>query len=133
MGHAADFGDAVAEPSFVTCVVVTYQFALPVIQEGAGVFARSAGREVINSGFQVRERRGAVGPDVGLVGLFLARGQHADRSFIGMQDFVFQQSVSQRIYQRLQLHTAGTDPFGERGTWDFEASATEDAFLTVQW
>jgi hypothetical protein len=50
-----------------------------------------------------------------------------------MQDVVFQQGVSQRIYQRLQLHTAGTDPFGQGGARDLEAGTAEDAFLTVQW
>src|SRR5690606_40865532 len=41
--------------------------------------------------------------------------------------------VSQRICQGLQLHTAGTDPFGECGTGYFQAGTAEDAFLTVQW
>src|SRR5690554_1262145 len=91
VSHATDLGDAVAEPGLVASVVVTHQLALPVTQEGAGVFACTAGSEVINGGFEVRERCGAVSPDVSLMSLFLTRGQHADRCFIGMQNVVFQQ------------------------------------------
>ena len=50
-----------------------------------------------------------------------------------MQNAVLQQGVSQRIHQGLQLHTAGTNPFSQSRARDFEAGATEDAFLTVQW
>ncbi len=85
------------------------------------MFACTAGCEVVNSCLQVGKRCGAVGPDVGLVGFLLARGQHADRGFIGMQNTVFQQSISQRIHQRLQLHTTGTHPFGRGGARDFQA------------
>ena len=119
MGHATDLGDAVAKPDLVTSIIITDQFALPVTQEGAGVFACTAGSEVINGGFQVRELCGAVGPDVSLMSLFLTRGQHADRGFIGVQNAVFQQGVSQRIHQGLQLHTTGADPFGQGGARDF--------------
>ena len=97
------------------------------------MFTRPAWGEVVNGGFQVRERCGAVSPDVGLMGFLLTRSQHADRRFIGVQNVVFQQGVSQRICQGLQLHTAGTDPFGECGTGYFQAGTAEDAFLTVQW
>ena len=90
MGHTADFSDAVAEPGLVTSIIITDQLALPVSEEGAGMFTRPAGREVINSGFQVRERCGAVRPDVGLMGFLLARSQHADGGFIGVQNAVFQ-------------------------------------------
>jgi len=47
------------------------QLALPVTLEGAGMFTRLAGCEFVNGSIQVRERRGAVRPDVGLVGFFL--------------------------------------------------------------
>jgi hypothetical protein len=49
-----------------------------------------------------------------------------------MQNTVFQQSISQRIHQRLQLHTTGTHPFGQGGARDFQAGTAEHAFLTVQ-
>ncbi len=132
VGHTADFGNAVAEPGLVASVIITDQLAPPVTQEGSGVFACTAGCEVVNSCLQVGKRCGAVGPDVGLVGFLLARGQHADRGFIGMQNTVFQQSISQRIHQRLQLHTTGTHPFGQGGARDFQAGTAEHAFLTVQ-
>lgn len=74
VGHAANFGNAVAEPGLVAGVVVTHELDLPVAQEGAGMLTRPAGREVVNSGFQVRERRGAVRPDIRLVGFLLAPG-----------------------------------------------------------
>ena len=96
------------------------------------MFARKAGSEVINGGFQVRERRGAVSPDVSLVGFLLAWSQHADRRFVRMQNAVSQQGVSQLIHQGLQLHAAGTHLFGQCGARDFEAGTAEDAFLTVQ-
>ena len=96
------------------------------------MFARPAGGEVVNGGFQVRERCGAVGPGVSLVGFLLARSQHADRGFIGVQHRVLQQSVSVGIHQGLQLHTAGTHPLGQRRAWDFQAGPAEDAFLAVQ-
>jgi len=73
VGHAADLSDAVAEPGFVAGAFITDQLALSVTQEHAGVFIRPVGGEVINSGLQVREPCGAVGPDVGLVGFLLAR------------------------------------------------------------
>jgi|GEM_PF-3647695 hypothetical protein len=66
------------------------------------------------------------------MGFLLARGQHVDRGFIGMQNVVFQQGVSQRIHQGLQLHTAGTHPFSQSGARDFEAGTAEDTFLAVQ-
>src|SRR5690554_7229056 len=130
VGHATDFGDAVAEPGLVASVVITDQFALPVAQEGAGVLARSTGSEVVNGGLQVRERGGAVGPDVSLMGFLLARGQHADRGFVSVQNRALQQNISKCIYQRLQLHATSTDPFSQSGTRDFEAGTAEDAFLT---
>ncbi|STN24825.1 transposase TnpA, Tn21 [Escherichia coli] len=70
-GHTADFGNAVAEPGLVASVIITDQLAPPVTQEGSGVFACTAGCEVVNSCLQVGKRCGAVGPDVGLVVFFL--------------------------------------------------------------
>ncbi len=60
---------------------------------------------------------------------FSARGQHADRGFIGMQNTVFQQSIF-NASTRLQLHTTGTHPFGrwERG---ISCRHAEHAFLTA--
>lgn len=77
------------------------------------MFARPTGSEVISGGFQIREQCGAVSPDVSLVGFLLTWGQHAYWHFIAMQNVVFQQGVSQRIREGLQLHTTGTHPFGQ--------------------
>ncbi len=126
MDQVTDFSDAAAEAGLVTRVIVADQLALPVTQKSAGVLARPGWSEVVNNDLQVRERCGAVSPDVGLVGFLFARSQHANRSFIGMQNAALQQGVSQRIHQGLQLHTAGTHPFGQGGAWDFETGATED-------
>jgi len=73
MNQATDFSDAVAEARLVTRVIIADQFALPVTQEGAGVLARPAWGEVVNNGLQVRERCGAIGPDVSPVGFLLTR------------------------------------------------------------
>jgi hypothetical protein len=113
-GPAADFGNAVAEPGLVASVIITDQLAPPVTQEGSGVFACTAGCEVVNSCLQVGKRCGAVGPDVGLVG-FLARGQHADRGEIGCN------TVSSRYSQRYPpaAATSHRHPLRPGGARDF--------------
>jgi len=90
VGHAANLGDAVAEPGLVAGIIVTHQLALPVTQEGAGMLIRSTWGERVYHRFDVCKGCCAVGSDVGIVGFLLAGSQHADRCFIGVQDAVFQ-------------------------------------------
>ena len=82
MSQAPDFGDAVAEARFIAGVIVADQFALPAFQEGSSVLTRPGWSEDVNNSLQIRERCGAIGPDVGFVGFLLARSQHTDRCFI---------------------------------------------------
>ena len=53
------------------------------------VLLRGQTGKVINNRFQIRERRRAIGPDVGFVSLFLAWSQHVDWRFISVQNVVF--------------------------------------------
>ena len=51
-----------------------------------------------------------ISPDVGLVGLLVARLEHAHRRLVGVQHAVAQQLGRQRHHQRLQLCTALAHP-----------------------
>lgn len=70
MGHAANLGDAQLKAGFVAGKVITDELAVPGAQEVTCMFASTAGAEVVDHGLQGRERRSAVGPDIGAVGFF---------------------------------------------------------------
>ena len=83
------------------------------------MFARPAGREVVDRGLDAGERRAAVGP----VSLLLGRCQHGRRGLVRLQHRLCQQLGSERIRQRLQPYTAGAHPFGQSGTRDRQTRA----------
>ncbi|MNH35233.1 hypothetical protein D3C79_959030 [compost metagenome] len=101
MGHAADLCDAQIKARLVTGEVVADQLAVPVVQEGSGVFAGAARAEVVNDCRQVGELAGCVGPNVGSVGLLGARRQHLYRRFIGVDHAMLEHCFAQRIHQWL--------------------------------
>lgn len=96
------------------------------------MFARAAGREVIDDGLEVFEHARAVRPEVGTVRLLLARRQHRHGCLVGMQHAVTKHLVLECVHQGLQLHAAGSDPLGQRGARQRHASPGEDALLPVQ-
>ena len=55
----------------------------------------------------------AVTPQVGPMRLAIARLEHCHWRFVGMQDGLPQQLLTQCIDQRLQLHTAHADPLSQ--------------------
>ena len=57
MGHATGFGHAFLE-AFVTSKVVAHQLVIPRIEEVTRMLTGTVWAEVIDHGFQCRERRG---------------------------------------------------------------------------
>lgn len=84
VGHAADLGYAVGEALLVAAVVVADQLAPPVAEEVTGVLTAASFAEVVDHRFQPGVGCGGIGPEVGLVCLFLHGGQHRYWNFIVM-------------------------------------------------
>ena len=78
------------------------------------------------------ERRRAVAPQVGAVGLAVAGFEHGHRRLVGMQHRLAQQLGGQGVHQRLQLHAALAHPLGQRRAGDRVPGTLEDRFLAVQ-
>ncbi|MDT4838498.1 hypothetical protein FQZ97_722560 [compost metagenome] len=110
MRHAANFGDALLEAGLVAGEIITNQLANPRAEEVTGMFAGTAGAEVVDHGLQVSKGRGAVGPDVSPVGFLLARCEHRYRGFVGMNHVLCEHCFAQGINQRLELHAGLSDP-----------------------
>ena len=102
VSHAADFGDALLEAGLVASEVVADQLAIPLAKKIARMLAGTAGAEVVDHGLQIGEGRGAVGPDVGTVGLLLAGREHRNRGFVGMDHALGKHRFAQRIEIRLR-------------------------------
>jgi hypothetical protein len=88
--------------------------------------------KVEHHGLQRIEHRRAVAPEVGAVRLAVTRFQHRHRRLVSVQHRSAQQFGLQRVYQRLQLHAAGSYPLRQRRARQRQAGAPEDAFLSVQ-
>lgn len=67
--------------------------------------ACTTGTEAINHSLERRKRRGAVGPDVSAVNFLFAWHELLNRSLIGVDHAQGQHLFTQRIDQRLELHT----------------------------
>ena len=136
MGCAARLHHALREAGLVAAEVIAHQLAAPwlvvLLQERTSVFARAAGREVIDDGLEVFKCARAVRPEVGAVRLLLARRHHRHGCLVGMQHAVAQHLVLECVHQGLQLHAAGSDPLGQCRARQRHACPRKDAFLPVQ-
>src|SRR5690606_24979449 len=90
MCHATNLGHALRKTGFVARVVVADQAALPLAQEGAGMFTSTTFRKVVDHGLEFFEGAWCVGPEVCSVGLFAARLEHLDWGLVGMHHAVRQ-------------------------------------------
>ncbi|TDN63453.1 hypothetical protein B0G77_7114 [Paraburkholderia sp. BL10I2N1] len=114
MGYTSDFSETQLGSSLVAAVVVTYQLAAPVTEEPAGRFARSAIGELIDHGAHVGELRGGIRPYVRALRLPFAGNQHLHGCFVGVQYVLLEKYFVQRVDQRLQAHTANSNPLARR-------------------
>jgi hypothetical protein len=130
--QAAHLGDATSDRLLVSGVVVADQTALPIPQEGSGVFAGARLAEVVHHGLGIFECPRRVGPQVGPVRLAVARPEHLHRRLIRMQHAVLEDQGPQGVHQRLQLHAAATHPLRQGRSGDGQASAPKDRFLAIQ-
>lgn len=96
------------------------------------MLASTAGAEFVDHGLECRERRSAVGPDIGPMGFLLARCQHLYRRFIGVDDLLGQHRLAQRIHQWLELHAGLAHPLRQRRAGNRQTSPGKDFLLPVQ-
>jgi len=101
MGHTASFRDARSDQCLVTTVVIAYQCAAPSIQELLGMPGSAAFGEIEDHRLHGIGAGAAVAPEVSAMRLAVARLEHLDRCFIGMQDRLRQQFSLDGIDQRL--------------------------------
>lgn len=76
MGHATDLRNAQFKACLVASEVVADQLAVPVAQEGSGMFAGTARTEIINDRLQIGELAGGLGPNISVMSFLRARRQH---------------------------------------------------------
>lgn len=103
MSHAANFCDALFEACLVASEVVADQLTVPVAQEGSGMFAGTAGAEVIDDRCEAGELSGGVGPDVAAAGLRDAWSQHLYRRFVSVNDAVRKHGLGTPPPERIEL------------------------------
>ena len=96
------------------------------------MLTRAAWREVVDDGFRVFEHGGEVRPQIGFLGVLLARPKHRHWGLIGTQNPVTQDLLFEGINQRLQLHAAGANLLGQVALDRAMPGPCRDALLGVQ-
>ncbi|MNN26007.1 hypothetical protein D3C81_1395010 [compost metagenome] len=132
VGHAGDLCYTECEAGLVAAKIIADQLALPVLQEVARMLAGTAEAEVINHCRSFAKWAGGISPDIRAVGFLGAWHEHLHWRFIDMNDLLLKHDFAQRIHQRLQLHTASTDPLRKGRTRNRQAGPAKHRFLTVQ-
>jgi hypothetical protein len=113
VSHAADFGHAFLEASFVASEGVTYQLAIPGTEEVARMLTGAARAEIVDHGLKRRERRSAVSLDISTVSFLLSGRKRLHRSFVGVDNLLGEDGFSQGINQWLKLYTGLPNPLRE--------------------
>ena len=105
-GHAPGLGNAGGDQRLVATEVITDEGAAPNAEELPRMLAGAARGEVVDHTLDRLEGAGAIGPQVGAMGLAGTGTEHSHRCLVGVQDLAGQQLGLQGIDHRLQGNAA---------------------------
>ena len=134
MGQTGEFDHLAAKQGLVAGEFIDHQRALPVPEELRHILPTPAGLVVEDDDRQLAcQGIAAISPEIGPLGLSIARIELLHRGFIGMQHRALAEQFGEAQPERFQGDAGTADPVGQRRTRQGHPRASGLPFETIKW